>query len=90
MYRSVKSRLGNRVGNDGNHVGNADGKMAVNGGETSEEHRNRVGRSSEEVRKKFGTITFWIQTMQEVSSATTRSRNKKNSLEKVHECLIQL
>lgn len=40
MYRSVKSRLGNRVGNDGNHVGNADGKMAVNGGETSEEVRN--------------------------------------------------
>ena len=52
MYRSVKSRLGNRVGNDGNHVGNADGKMAENGGETSEE-----------VRKKFGTITFWIQTI---------------------------
>ena len=24
--------------------------LAVNGGETSEEHRNRVGRSSEEVR----------------------------------------
>ena len=52
MHRSVKSRLGNRVGNDGNQVGNADGEMAVNGGEMAEE-----------VRKKFGTITFWIQTI---------------------------
>ena len=39
-------------GVDDDNVGNADGEMAVNGGEMAEE-----------VRKKFGTITFWIQTI---------------------------